>query len=94
MTRTHISKEHRQDSQAVTLATLRKYGPMTIDELMRRLPRREGAGGRGWDVNRIRPACSELARQGLTYKLAERGRSDAGFSCAIWAAVPEKEEDE
>ena len=66
--------------------------PMTVDELMRRLPRRESARGRGWDPNRIRPACSELARQGLTYKLMERGRSDAGFPCAIWAAVP-KEED-
>ena len=92
MVREQISKEHRQTSQAVVLATLREYGPMTVDELMRRLPRRVTARGRGWDPNRIRPACSELARQGLTYKLMERGRSDAGFPCAIWAAVP-KEED-
>lgn len=82
-----ISEEHRIASQEAVLTTLYRLGqPVTIDELMRHLPKRVG---HPWTANRIRPACSELSSRKLDTPLTKQqpgaGRSDRGHPASLWS---------
>lgn len=81
-----ISEEHRLASQEAVLVTLYRLGkPVTIDELMRHLPVRNGFP---WTADRIRPACSELCAPGrvkLTKQQPRAGRSNRGLPASLWS---------
>ena len=83
----NISESHRKTSKRVVLRALRTYGPMTVDGIMDRIPKQRAS--LEWTRDRIRPACSELAKDGLAYVYsANGGVSDRGRPCKIWAATP------
>lgn len=81
-----IDEEYIRASQRATLQTLRRYGAMTVDELMERIPRREGR--HQWSESRIRASLSELKRKGYAFKTGVRRPSRRGVASNVWDAVP------
>ncbi|KMY23297.1 hypothetical protein ACU19_04800 [Actinobaculum suis] len=84
-----LSDDAVSGSQQWVLGTLREGGPATVEQLCRGIPR-EG-GFPKWTEQRIRSACSELEKCGLTFRYSEDGVSRRGRKCTVWAASDHQE---
>lgn len=81
-----ITEAGQRGAQQAVLSALRLRGPLTVDEITYLL------GERFWTQSRLRTACSELERRGLTYRLNETGVSRRGRACTTWAATDKEVE--
>lgn len=67
-----------QDLQDRCLAALKRYGPMTADEIAAKIERKPGA---------VRPRLSELKGLNKVIKTGVRRKNESGLSASVWRAA-------